>query len=315
MGHFSDPEFVTFGSNDDPNSLREPHKLQYRTKGMVIKMKKRTFVLFLATAILLCFTLSGCGQIRNARPITDVHNLDGQRVGVALAWGPDYLLTSREDLTLMRYNNVAGAVTALCYNQVDAIAVEYPLAVDILASIDGLRCVEEPITVDHMAILIDPTQSDLLAEMNAFIDEFVSTEEYADLISRSQSPDGYEFQPVPLVGGDRVLHVGAVADGYPFTYINSETDSFEGTDVEFLCHFANAYGYDLTFYGDTWESMELGVQYGSYDIGSGGISELYRADIEKSESALMTKSFLPVNIVFIEIEDRDALKVKFPIEY
>ena len=38
MGHFSDPEFVTFVSNDDPNSLREPHKLQYRTKGMVIKM-------------------------------------------------------------------------------------------------------------------------------------------------------------------------------------------------------------------------------------------------------------------------------------
>lgn len=278
-------------------------------------MKKRTVALCVVAAILLCCLLSGCGQIRSAHPITDVHKLDGQRVGVGLAWGPDYLLTSRDDLTLMRYNNVAGAVTALCYNQVDAIAVEQPLAVDILASIEGLRCIEEPIAEDHMAMLVDPNQPDLLAELDAFIDEFITTEEYADLVARIQDPEGYEFQPVPLTGGDRVLNVGAVADGYPFTYPNPETDTFEGTDVEFLCHFANAYGYDLVFYGDTWESMEMGVQYGSYDIGCGGISELYRADIERYGSALMTKSFFPVNIVFIEVEDRDALAVRIPIEY
>ena len=59
-------------------------------------------------------------------------------MGVALAWGPDYLLTERDDLMLVRYNNVAGAVTALCYRQVDAIAVEQPIAVDILACIEGL---------------------------------------------------------------------------------------------------------------------------------------------------------------------------------
>lgn len=264
-------------------------------------------------AILLCGQLIGCGQIQNARPITDVHHLDGQRVGVALAWGPDYLLTGREDLTLMRYNNVAGAVTALCYNQVDAIAVEQPLAVDILASIDGLRCIEEPIAVDRMAVLVDPAQPDLLEELNAFIEEFITTEEYADLIARSQDPEGYDFRPVPLQGGERVLHVGTVGEGYPFTYPTG--DSIEGTDVEILCHFANAYGYDLVFHGGTWESMELGVQYGSYDLGCGGISELYRADIERSGSALMSMSFLPVNIVFVEVADREALKIKIPIEY
>lgn len=278
-------------------------------------MKKRTVIFDMVTIILLCGLLSGCGQIRNAHPITDVHNLDGQRVGVGLAWGPDYLLTEREDLTLMRYNNVAGAVTALCYNQVDAIAVEQPLAVDILASIEGLRCIEEPIAEDRMAMLVDPEQQELLAELDAFINEFITTEEYADLVARIQDPEGYEFQPVPLTGGDRVLHVGAVADGYPFTYPNPETDSFEGTDVEFLSHFANACGYELVFYADTWESMEMGVQYGSYDIGCGGISELYRADIERAGSALMTKSFFPVNIVFIEVEDRDAIEVKIPLEY
>ncbi len=69
-------------------------------------MKKRFIALCLVVVMLLC-VLTGCGQIQNARPITDVHNLDGQRVGVALAWGPDYLLTERDDLTLVRYNHVA----------------------------------------------------------------------------------------------------------------------------------------------------------------------------------------------------------------
>ena len=32
MDHFSDTEFVHFGSNDDPNSLQEPRKLQFRTE-------------------------------------------------------------------------------------------------------------------------------------------------------------------------------------------------------------------------------------------------------------------------------------------
>ena len=280
-------------------------------------MKKFLSILLVIciTVIPLCSMLSGCGQIRNARPINDVHKLDGQRVGVALAWGPDYLLSSRDDMTLMRYNNVSGAVTALCYNQVDAVAVEQPLAVDILSSIDGLRFIEEPIAVDHMAMLVDPTQPELFAELNAFIDEFVATEKYTELVSRIEDPEGYEYKPVPLVGGDRVLKVGAVTEGYPFTYPNSETDSIEGTDVEFLCHFANAYGYDLEFYEGTWESMELGVQYGTYDLGCGGISELYRDDIERSNTALMTTSFIPVNIVFVEVEDRDKLKVKMPIEY
>lgn len=278
-------------------------------------MKKRNIVLCVVIAIFLCSILSSCGQIRNARPITDVHKLEGQRVGVALAWGPDYLLTGRDDLTLVRYNNMAGAVTALCYNQVDAIAVEMPIAVDILACIDGLRCIEEPIAEDHMAMLVDTNHPELLAELNAFIDEFITAEEYADLVARLQNPEGYEFEPVPLVGGDKVLNIGAVADGYPFTYPNPETDSLEGSDIEFLSHFANAYGYDLVFYADTWESMEMGVQYGTYDIGCGGISELFRGDIERAGSALMTKSFLPINIVFIQVEDFDALKVKIPIEY
>lgn len=268
-----------------------------------------------AAAALLCALLCGCSEMQNARPITDVHALDGQRVGVGIAWGPDYLLTGRDDLYLMRYNTVAAAVTALRYNRVDAVAVEEPVAQSIMNSIHGLRVLEEPIAEDKMAILIYPEHYDLLEEINAFIDEFVTTEEFADIVARSRAEEGYSFKQVPMEGGGELLQVGLVADGYPFSYPNIETGGFEGTDVEILCHFANACGYSLEFHADTWESMEMGVQYGIYDIGCGGISDLYRPDIERSGSALMSTSFLPVSIVFIEVADRDALAVKEPIDY
>jgi hypothetical protein len=61
--------------------------------------------------------------------------------------------------------------------------------------------------------------------------------------------------------------------------------------------------------------MEMGVQYGIYDISCGGISDLYRPEIERSGGALMSTSFLPESIVCIEVADSDALAVKEPIDY
>lgn len=273
-------------------------------------MRRRTRGLS-ALAIILalaCALLTGCGQLQSARPITNVHALDGQRVGVGLAWGPDYYLSGRDDVTVVRYNSVGNAITALCYKQVDAVAVEKPLAIDIVNSISGLTYIQEPITTDTLGYILPLGYEDLTEEINAYIKEFVNTPEFEDMIVRANNPDGFTYREVPLKGGERVLHVGAVADAYPFSYYNAEADASEGTDIEFLCHFANAYGYDLVFHSDTWESMEFGVQYGQYDIGCGGVSEFYRADIELSESSLMTDSFLPVDIVFVVVDTQSNQK-------
>lgn len=268
---------------------------------------KRLFkkaVVLIVSLVLTCTLFNSCGQFRVYQPVTDANNLEGRRIGVALACGPDYLFTNRDDITLMRYNSVSGAITALKYHQVDAIAVERQTAFDIVNSVSGLRYIEEAYAQDALGLILTPGNYELLDEINSFIAEFVKTTEYADLISRSNDPEGYTFKEVPLIGGDRVLHVGIVSDAYPFSYPNFETDSFEGTDVEFICHFANAHGYNVVFHDGTWESMEFGVQYGEYDIGCGGISELYREDFELSDCALMTASFMPVDIVIIVRDDQ-----------
>ena len=271
--------------------------------GLRQRTKKASFLI--VSLALVCALLCGCSSLQGYRPVTDIHALDGRRIGVGLACGPDYILSRRDDLTVMRYNLVSGAITALRYRQVDAVAVEKPTAIDIANSVSGLQYIEEPIAWDSIGFILGIEHEELKEEINAFIAEFIKTPEYEDMVARSNDPNGYTFKQVPLKGGDRVLQIGAVSDAYPFSYPNFTTGSYEGTDVEFLCHFANAYGYDLVFHDGTWDSMELGVQYGQYDIGCGGVSESYRPDIELSGGVLMTDTFLPVEIVLVINKDQN----------
>ncbi|MGN0405238.1 MAG: transporter substrate-binding domain-containing protein [Bariatricus sp.] len=270
--------------------------------------------LFVCLTLVICL-LAGCSGNTKDSTIQDVHHLDGQNVGVVLAWGPDYLLTGRDDLNLVRYNTVASMVTALCYGRVDAVAVEGVLAPEILRSVEGVRRLEEPIAVTGVTAIMATDQEELLEEFNAFIKEFQDTDEYKELVERSRDEDGYQYKEVAYIGGGKPLKVGLSDDNYPFTYINFETGEYEGIDIEVLRYFANAYGYDVEFSGGTWEAMSMGVTYGKIDMGLSGISDLYRDDYLLSNAALVSDVYMPADIVFLEVEDRDKLRIKAAIDY
>ena len=275
-------------------------------------MTKKLNVL-LILSIMLCL-LSGCSFVKESKPIEDVHHLDGQNIGVMLASGPDYALTGRDDLKLTRYSRVSDLVTALCYRRVDAIAVESVLGTRILSSVTGIRIIEEPVAVDGAVAITGTDKEALLEEFNEFVSEFQTSAEYEDLVRRSRDTNGYHYKDIPLTDGDKILRVGIVNDNYPFTYINFETNEYEGIDIEILRHFANSRGYKLEFTGGTWEAMELGIHYGKIDIALSGISDLYRDDFVLSNAALVSDIYIPVDIVFIEIEDPDALGITSVIE-
>ena len=86
--------------------------------------KKKLGSVLLAIIILLC--MSGCSGKQVYHPIEDVSDLGGRTVGVNLVWSADYMLSDRDDMTLVRYNTVASLVMALRYGQVDVIAMERP---------------------------------------------------------------------------------------------------------------------------------------------------------------------------------------------
>lgn len=263
----------------------------------------------LAGMLCLLILLTGCNELKNARPITDVDHLEGQRVAVALAWGPDYLLTGREDLTLVRYNTVADMVTALCYQRVDALAVEDVLVSHIMSAVKGVSRVEQPITTDWIAAIFSTEQEALMLQFNEFVAQFRGSPEYEELLVRSKSEDGYQFRPVEVPPGGRTIRVGVADDNYPFSYLNMVTGKHEGIDIEVASLFAAACGYEVEFCGGSWTSMELGVHYHQYDMGVSGVSDLYRQDYEYGGFSLMSDVYFPVDIVFIEVEDREELAI------
>ncbi|MGN0656062.1 MAG: transporter substrate-binding domain-containing protein [Ruminiclostridium sp.] len=274
-------------------------------------MLKKLVLIFLAAALLFC--ISGCSRKPAYQPITDVTDLGGRRVGVNLVWSADYLLTGREDLTLVRYNTVANLVMALRYGQVDAIATERPFAHEVINCVSGLRIVEPTAANDQLVACINRDRTDVLEDFNQFASDFYGSETYTELHSRLNS-DSYEYKKVEPTGGEKPLKVGLVTDAYPLAYIDSESGEFAGSEVEVVTRFANEYGYSIEFVGGVFSTVEMGIVDGEFDLAIGTFIESARVDTELTGAVCFSQPYMQFEIVFIEIADPDNMKVLIPFD-
>ena len=263
----------------------------------------------IAVLFLWCLLLCGCRELQGYRPIEDIHNLDGRRVGVVLGYSTDYLLTGRDDMALMRYDSTADMLMALRYRRVDAIAAERPTANQIMSSTEGFRIVDPPLQENGFVAYVANGREDLCKKFNAFASEFVETEEYEDLKRRMNAPGVYEEKEVKATGNGETIRIVVVSDNYPYSYQNFETGEFAGSDIEYITYFANAYNYNLEIHGGDYNFMELGVVYEKFDMGISGISDVWRADLEMTQKALVTDIYMDTDVVFVEVEDFDKLRI------
>ena len=146
-------------------------------------MKKKTLGSVLV-AIILLLCMSGCSGKQVYQPIDDVSDLGGRTVGVNLAWSADYMLSDRDDMTLVRYNTVASLVMALRYGQVDVIAMERPFANEVMCCMSGLRMVEPATATDELVACVNIDRTDVLGDFNAFASDFYGSEAYIELYER-----------------------------------------------------------------------------------------------------------------------------------
>ncbi|MDD5952915.1 MAG: transporter substrate-binding domain-containing protein [Oscillospiraceae bacterium] len=273
---------------------------------------KNLGTILLAIIILLC--ISGCAGKQGYQPIDDVSNLEGRTVGVNLVWSADYMLSDREDMTLVRHNTVANLVMALRYGQVDAIAMERPFANEVMYSMSGLRIVEPSTATDELVACVNIDRTDVLEDFNAFASDFYGSEDYIELYDRLNS-DSYEYHAVEPIGGEKILQVGIPTDCYPFCYYDSESGEFAGSDVEVITRFANEYGYSLELTGGVFSTIEMGIVNGDFDLAIGTFFESSRVDTELTGAVSLSKPYMQHEIVFMEIEDPDNVKVLIPFDY
>lgn len=247
-------------------------------------MRKR--ILAVIVSLCLAVTLSGCGhELAGYRPIEDVNNLDGRKVGVTLAWAADYVLSPRDgkDLILYRYDVTADMLMALFYHQIDAICVD-KLQWQIMEKTNGaaLHLIEEPVAADGFVAYMSPPHEALRDEFNQFLTYYHQTEEFADLYSRIQSFDGTNYEPgkTPHSNGNgEKIKLAFAADYFPYCY--TETDgTIRGYDLEIIRAFADYSNYDIEFVETSETDVYYGVKVGNYDMAIAMISKSYAAEAE-----------------------------------
>lgn len=274
-------------------------------------MKKRLCSLILALCLLI---LAGCeNPTVNNNAIKDVNALEGRRIGVDLAWPPDYVLSSRDgkDLTLYRYNTTADMLMALYYRQVDAICVDALQWLTIAATNgDALHRVEDPVFIDGFVAYMAPDCEALRNEFNQFLAYYHQTDEYAEFYQRLMAFDGLHYQPGTNIhpnGNGKTIHVAYGADYFPFCF--EDTDgSIAGYDIEVLYAFADYSGYHIELTPASYDDLYYSIVIGRYDMGVGTLPHSFAEEAELS-GIFVSDSYYDVPLYLVELSDRDKLRI------
>ena len=279
------------------------------------KRKIRSLTVFIAV-ILISTLLTGCvtDEFMNYRPITDLNNLEGRKVGVLIGWSTDYLLSDRDDLMLCRYDTAGDLIMALCYKQLDAVALDLVTANQILGLTTGLGMVDGHLSEEKFDVYFSKDNKEICDDFNTWLKDYKQTEEYEEWLNRFRSFDGSNYEPVNLeqTGTGKTIRIATYYDWYPLCYADSKGVTM-GYETEFMVAFANAMNYRLEFVPTTEEDFYMGTEKGLYDGCYGGLSKLY-AEEALREGIYVTDFVYEMPIVVVEIKDPDNLEIKGEME-
>ncbi|GEM_PF-2069692 len=264
--------------------------------------------------IILALSVYNYYNLRNATEIENVDSLSGQRIACCIGWESDFLLSPREDITLLRYDSNADCILGLSYGQVDAVALDEITMHTIMAKTTGLECLPDPITAVGCTYYTSYAADEALAEFNKFATEFVKSEEYKEFHDNVFS-DNYQMADIPEIEGGKPLVVGYVPDSYPESYIDFTTGEPAGFGIEMIKRFAYACGYTIEWVetSETGAMAQLGLN--QIDFAACYVSDIYRYDTEASGQAHMSEPYFFAEVYLMKIKDGEALTITGEIEY
>ena len=272
----------------------------------------RKVSILLIAALCLSLLLSGCGhELASYRPIEDVNDLEGRKIGVSLAWASDYVLSPRDgkDLILYRYDMPADMLMALFYHQIDAICIDN-LEWQILKYTNGDSVRAEQLTMDGFVAYMSPTHETVRDDFNRFLAYYHQTEEFAELYDRIMNFDGVEYEPGEYIhpnGTGEKIKLAFYADCFPYCYC--ETDgAFCGYDIEIMYAFADYCNYDIELIATSEEDMFYGVSTGRYDMGIGSLSISYAPEAE-AVGVYVTDMYYEVPLYLVELKKGATLEM------
>lgn len=268
----------------------------------VIKPHLENRAVFYIGFLCVLFALSGCAPKQNE--ILDINNLSGKTIGVILGNSPDYILTNHsKGVELRRYDSNGDMALALAFHQLDAAALERDEA-DVFCRLQPEYKVHGTfVENDQYAYVLNPKSTELNEQFNTFVAEFRQTDVYKDILERTAECSKHQFKSKTVENagtGDRVLKVLIYEDWEPVSFLNTETNRWEGTDVELMTHFANSIGAGIEFYPvGSYTQAVLDLRFGKVDIFACPDSLEIKTDIEKGGNVTMSDPVWEKDIVFI----------------
>lgn len=240
------------------------------------RSKKRQILLSLC-CLLGLLLLGGCAtEEEPSPPITELSQLEGQKIGVLCSSAFDQyvesIIPAAQKQYYATYEELAAAVKA---GEVCAFLMDEPMARVLCAADSALTYLEAYLTEDDYGFAFpkDEDGSRLQAQMNEFLSRL---EEDGTLEELRQMWFGAaqgqvtvaDWQQLPATNG--TLEFVTNEDSAPFAYL--ESDRLVGYDVDLVIRFCQEYGYGLNIHTVDSATFVDGISSGQYDLGACGFS-------------------------------------------
>jgi cyclohexadienyl dehydratase len=107
----------------------------------------------------------------------------------------------------------------------------------------------------------------------------------AALAQSAAAPGGTLLDEIIARGA---LRVGSTGDYKPFTFLNSETKTFEGIDIDMAASLAKALGVKLEMVKTAWPNLMADFTSGKFDAAMGGVS----VSLERQKKGVFSIAYL-----------------------
>lgn len=263
--------------------------------------KAKSFI-YMVLLLFISLSLSGCAAKHGEE--LDINDLSGKTIGVMLGYSSDYILTDKyEDIDLRRFDAPSDLALALAFHQLDAAAMEMDEA-SVFCRLQPKYMIYGSVSEDdRFAYILNPRNTEINQQFNSFIAQFKQSDTYKDILQRVKECSEHPFaskQVENTVTGNKVLDVLVYNGWDPVSYINTETNQWEGSDIELITHFANAIGATVKFHpAGSYTQAVLDLSLGKVDIFQCPHSIKMKTDLEKGGNVTMSDWVWKKDIVFI----------------
>lgn len=111
-------------------------------------------------------------------------DLEGKTIGVQLGTTGDIYACDIADATVEQYNKGFEAVQALTQNKVDAVVIDGEPAKVFVSQNEGLKILDEALTVEEYAICVKKGNAELLEGINAAIADLKETGKLQEIVDK-----------------------------------------------------------------------------------------------------------------------------------